>query len=567
MKQKFTELGLRPGHYVSDHNLGIKDSNRIRLEGSTSATAELFVMSRLIKDLNHHFLMYTKFGLSSHLNACGTLMAPRNSTVGRVANFKGKSHVIKLKPEGVITWLSLLITETKSLHHGSQDLQQSWDSEATVAYLASTSLMTNKSSQLTYGFSTEPTSSSKPKVDVSEECIEKDRVESYEKQAFKLSRDYTFDEEGFEDWSFLNQERPYDTLVRENIFELLEDLEKTDGTSVKWEVEQSKVITDELKDKAITQQASKAPLSTKQSSLLQEHLLSSEIHKIYANRLRLEQRIKQFYGLVTQRSFQKSLGEAATSSTTTSVWSSLLKLEDRLDIQLFRLKWASSIALARQLLKHKHIGIIKAKDGTQTGSKSKISSPQISMDHTLVKATNTESLTLAQTTSNFVRSTGKLATGNMFLNCGDLLYWRKKTYTNPIGMEKVTFQGHQSGSYHEFPWFTHLNGLGQESSDSLPLVLSLTSSQGSIDVANELMLTNNTSESSTLLPSYLNSLNLVSPTVKGTDLKHQQLCYYHYKHIYCIRSSEIPTKEYLRLPQSSIHKNEWKAFLESSIAV
>ena len=45
--------------------------------------------------------------------------------------------------------------------------------------------------------------------------------------AFKVSRDYVSSDssEGFEDWSFPDQKRPYDSLVRENIFELLEDLE------------------------------------------------------------------------------------------------------------------------------------------------------------------------------------------------------------------------------------------------------------------------------------------------------------------------------------------------------
>ena len=43
---------------------------------------------------------------------------------------------------------------------------------------------------------------------------------------FKVSRDYVSGDasEGFEDWSFLDQKRPYDSLIRENIFELLEDL-------------------------------------------------------------------------------------------------------------------------------------------------------------------------------------------------------------------------------------------------------------------------------------------------------------------------------------------------------
>ena len=38
----------------------------------------------------------------------------------------------------------------------------------------------------------------------------------------------------------------------------------------------------------------------------------------------------------------------------------------------------------------------------------------------------------------------------------------------------------------------------------------------------------------------------------------------HYKYTYAIRTSQNLKLEYLRLPQSSIHKNEWKSFLEVS---
>jgi hypothetical protein len=35
--------------------------------------------------------------------------------------------------------------------------------------------------------------------------------------------------------------------------------------------------------------------------------------------------------------------------------------------------------------------------------------------------------------------------------------------------------------------------------------------------------------------------------------------------MYVIRSPDKPIKKYLSLPQSIIHKNEWKNYLESSI--
>ena len=63
--------------------------------------------------------------------------------------------------------------------------------------------------------------------------------------------------------------------------------------------------------------------------------------------------------------FQKSIlhSNAKTEeNSTASIWAPLLKLEDRADIQIFRLNWATSLASARQLLKHKHFGITRQKD-------------------------------------------------------------------------------------------------------------------------------------------------------------------------------------------------------------
>lgn len=200
--------------------------------------------------------------------------------------------------------------------------------------------------------------------------------------------------------------------------------------------------------------ASSVPI---RSGSAQEHLLSSEIHKIYANRLRLEQRIKQFYGLITQQSFKAALLSSAgtksrtASAATTSVWNSLLKLEDRLDIQVFRLKWASSIASARQILKHKHIGIIKAKDATsrhQTAdsvptSAVGVDAPQGASKIRLVKKQAYHGGEVA-------------ATGSMFLSCGDLLYWRDQRGNSGLSQQEDCFATTDSArSYHQFPWFVH----------------------------------------------------------------------------------------------------------------
>ena len=63
--------------------------------------------------------------------------------------------------------------------------------------------------------------------------------------------------------------------------------------------------------------------------------------------------------------FQKSILQSNAKNeenSTASIWAPLLKLEDRADIQIFRLNWATSLASARQLLKHKHFGITRQKD-------------------------------------------------------------------------------------------------------------------------------------------------------------------------------------------------------------
>ena len=63
--------------------------------------------------------------------------------------------------------------------------------------------------------------------------------------------------------------------------------------------------------------------------------------------------------------FQKSILQSNSKNeenSAASIWAQLLKLEDRADIQIFRLNWATSLASARQLLKHKHFGITRQKD-------------------------------------------------------------------------------------------------------------------------------------------------------------------------------------------------------------
>ena len=106
--------------------------------------------------------------------------------------------------------------------------------------------------------------------------------------------------------------------------------------------------------------------------------------------------------------FQKSIlhSNAKTEeNSTASIWAPLLKLEDRADIQIFRLNWATSLASARQLLKHKHFGITRQKDrnvrdGTSQGNNG----------------------TMNASGCRFVGFKTKSLTSNIFIQKGDLLY-------------------------------------------------------------------------------------------------------------------------------------------------
>ena len=146
--------------------------------------------------------------------------------------------------------------------------------------------------------------------------------------AFKVSRDYVSSDssEGFEDWSFLDQKRPYDSLVRENIFELLEDLElnMSEGNNF------SMGLSDSLGSPERV--AFEITKGNSERVAFEEHLFSSEINKTYTNRLRLEQRIKNFYGLSHLPINNPNQKKGGSSS-----YDTLLQLEKRIDVQLFRL--------------------------------------------------------------------------------------------------------------------------------------------------------------------------------------------------------------------------------------
>ena len=83
-------------------------------------------------------------------------------------------------------------------------------------------------------------------------------------------------------------------MVRENIYELLEDLENSKAMTSEPRVLKSLRDSEEVRSGDYETSA----MNTTNDGL-EEHLFSSEIQNTYANRLRLEQRMKHFYGFTS----------------------------------------------------------------------------------------------------------------------------------------------------------------------------------------------------------------------------------------------------------------------------
>ena len=543
----------------------------------------LFSMAWMANTLNKKIECYQQYGLTSYLASCSTSLSTRKTylaTTGYLdirkttklfeppTGTKGSlnlesiiqsnwiSSVSERKarndrlPSHLLTATSLWISETKPLASEGLSVRitpnyYTWaDSFVSGVSLNKADLSFHEGQQ--------------NNDSVDEATISKLRMGH---SAFKVSRDYVSSDssEGFEDWSFLDQKRPYDSLVRENIFELLEDLE----------------------------------LNIKEGSNFnvgfEEHLFSSEINKTYTNRLRLEQRIKKFYGLSALPAHKGNRKEGDSSS-----YDTLLQIEKRIDVQLFRLKWVSSISHARQILKHKHIGIINCKD--RLGSFANL---------------------------HKVSEIAKVASSNLFLKAGDLLYWRNKDISTSYGQQLAYTQGVSVGNkitrsggktpncdnLHKFPWFGYI-AITSDSNNSpetfgservvsdrkispsnqenkASSVFALGSDYGSVSLLNDmnqlltvLPLTEALgSEGEAFeknMPVGLQEIVEGAPKeaakksflTKQSASSLQKLSKYfetHYKYTYAIRTNQDLKLEYLRLPQSSIQKNEWKGFLESSI--
>ena len=555
----------------------------------------LFSMAWMANTLNKKIECYQQYGLTSYLASCSTSLSTRKTYLATTGYLDIRSGA---KPptgtKGSLNLESIIQSNWKATPSDREPKVPNWISSVSERkarndrlpshLLTATSLWISETKPLaSEGLSVRITPNYYTWADsfVSGVSLNKADLSFHEGQqnndsvdeatisklrmghsAFKVSRDYVSSDssEGFEDWSFLDQKRPYDSLVRENIFELLEDLE----------------------------------LNIKEGSNFnvgfEEHLFSSEINKTYTNRLRLEQRIKKFYGLSALPDTEGIHRKEGDSSS----YDTLLQIEKRIDVQLFRLKWVSSISHARQILKHKHIGIINCKD--RLGSFANL---------------------------HKVSEIAKVASSNLFLKAGDLLYWRNKDISTSYGQQLAYTQGVSVGNkitrsggktpncdnLHKFPWFGYI-AITSDSNNSpetfgservvsdrkispsnqenkASSVFALGSDYGSVSLLNDmnqlltvLPLTEALgSEGEAFeknMPVGLQEIVEGAPKeaakksflTKQSASSLQKLSKYfetHYKYTYAIRTNQDLKLEYLRLPQSSIQKNEWKGFLESSI--
>ena len=633
----FETVGFKPTSSVAPREA-------LKSLGEGHLSAPLFCVAWIAKSLSKKINCYQKYGLPSSLASCSATLSARKTYIATTVECPvTATNFFQINKVSQST--SHLLTATSV-----------WKKECSVenfegAKVSIDSLLSSTSYVVAETFENGISFHKTPKIeDLAvnnlgnlEGEVSGDTTIFTKISAFKVSRDYISSDssEGFEDWSFLDQKRPYDSLVRENIYELLEDLEN------------SKAMTSEPRvlEKSLRDSEEVRPGDYETSAMnttndgLEEHLFSSEIQNTYANRLRLEQRMKHFYGFTSlttklvkasnakSKKLQKSTRNFHFGSQ--SVWDILLQLEERIDIHLFRLNWVSSLAHARQVLKHKHIGILDRKDRQITGwikgyafgseaskqpqyeylsteSKAMPSDARRGCEEIFSNALRSEPQVSKATSSvaaTEVKFSSIAAASNLFLKEGDLLYWREKNksvlgYQFSADSNTSCLGGMKTLGSHKFPWFGYINDsdYGNTSySDRIPAgsdslyVFALGSSHGSINLSDDIALAFtrpiSTACSVQMQPaSAPNASRSVAAAEEVSLLGGQQgkrcgrlpkkqasvmaaaslqkLSKYfetHYKYTYAIRTAQDLKLEYLRLPQSSIQKNEWKAFLESSI--
>jgi hypothetical protein len=610
--------------------------------GEGHLSAPLFCVAWIAKSLSKKINCYQKYGLPSSLASCSATLSTRKTYIATTVecpvtatNFFQTNKVCS-ETEGFqqkpVAWSTNKVSQSTSRLLTATSL---WKKECSVenfegAKVSIDSLLSSTSYVVAETFENGISFHKTPKI----EDLAVNNLGNLEGEAsgdttiftkisaFKVSRDYISSDssEGFEDWSFLDQKRPYDSLVRENIYELLEDLENSKAMT-----SEPRVLEKSLRDSEEVRSGDyeTSAMNTTNDGL-EEHLFSSEIQNTYANRLRLEQRMKHFYGFTSlttklvkasnakSKKLQKSTRNFHFGSQ--SVWDILLQLEERIDIHLFRLNWVSSLAHARQVLKHKHIGILDRKDrqitgwikGYAFGSEAKIEDLNEASKQPQYEYLSTESPYQEDARRGCEESFSSIAAAsNLFLKEGDLLYWREKNksvlgYQFSADSNTSCLGGMKTLGSHKFPWFGYINDsdYGNTSySDRIPAgsdslyVFALGSSHGSINLSDDIALAftrpistacsvqmqpasapnASRSEEVSLLGGQQGKRCGRLPKKQASVMAAaslQKLSQYfetHYKYTYAIRTAQDLKLEYLRLPQSSIQKNEWKAFLESSI--
>jgi len=219
-------------------------------------------------------------------------------------------------------------------------------------------------------------------------------------QSFKMPRDFTTDFRNLEDWNLI-QNRPYDALVRENYLDLAKGSKTDDSSELNepslkvgsnrfdWSLDSFcnlykskktgldvKLNEEQVFSKNSEPESSfsefhslvenQDPKDVDHEGSFVEQVISGDIQTAYKDRLQVEKRLRWFYGLSTKSSFNRAIFPFDTKRSLNSKKSMgtglLEKLEGRLDVQVFRLQWASTIQAARQLIQHGHILVWSEKD-------------------------------------------------------------------------------------------------------------------------------------------------------------------------------------------------------------
>jgi len=117
-------------------------------------------------------------------------------------------------------------------------------------------------------------------------------------KCFSFSRDYSFGEESYEDWSFI-EKRPYDSLVRENLLDIFNTLEdpirsKSSNKAFLGAVEPAipSLGANFLSGLSPNNHLSQVKSHKGGYIPLDEQLMSDDIQQVYASRLHFQQKLK-----------------------------------------------------------------------------------------------------------------------------------------------------------------------------------------------------------------------------------------------------------------------------------